>query len=113
MVDIDDVLCKIDEVVVEGCDGVVEDVVFYCMIVVVIGNLYFLKMLQFLNQYFEVGVKVMWCNEVMCEDFLCQVCDEYVVIVDVICVCDLMVVCNVVCMYMYNVVCCFVEVGIC
>lgn len=51
----------------------------------------------------------MCSNEVCCEDFVCQVCDEYCVMVEVICCCDVLVVCNVVQMYMFNVVCCLVE----
>ena len=69
MADIDDALRRIDDAVAEGRDGVAEDVAFHRTIAAVTGNPYFLKTLQFLNQYLEAGVKVTRRNEATREDF--------------------------------------------
>ena len=68
MADIDDALRRIDDAVAEGRDGVAEDVAFHRTIAAVTGNPYFLKTLQFLNQYLEAGVKVTRRNEATRED---------------------------------------------
>ncbi|HGL6715170.1 TPA: FadR/GntR family transcriptional regulator, partial [Burkholderia contaminans] len=84
MADIDDALRRIDDAVAEGRDGVAEDVAFHRTIAAVTGNPYFLKTLQFLNQYLEAGVKVTRRNEATREDFSRQVREEHAAIADAI-----------------------------
>ncbi|OXH81651.1 GntR family transcriptional regulator, partial [Burkholderia multivorans] len=67
-----------------GRDGVAEDVAFHRTIAAVTGNPYFLKTLQFLNQYLEAGVKVTRRNEATREDFSRQVREEHAAIADAI-----------------------------
>jgi GntR family transcriptional repressor for pyruvate dehydrogenase complex len=78
---IDAALAKIDEAVAEGHDGVAEDVAFHRAIAVVTGNPYFLKTLNFLNQYLEAGTIVTRRNEAVREDFSQQVREEHAAVV--------------------------------
>ncbi|PRE14110.1 FadR/GntR family transcriptional regulator [Burkholderia multivorans] len=113
MADIDDALRKIDEAVAEGRDGVAEDVAFHRTIAAVTGNPYFLKTLQFLNQYLEAGVKVTRRNEATREDFSRQVREEHAAIADAIRSRDPMSARNAARTHMYNAARRLAEAGIC
>ncbi|WP_321959307.1 FadR/GntR family transcriptional regulator [Burkholderia cenocepacia] len=113
MADIDDALRKIDAAVAEGRDGVAEDVAFHRTIAAVTGNPYFLKTLQFLNQYLEAGVKVTRSNEATREDFSRQVREEHAAIADAIRARDPMAARNAARTHMYNAVRRLAEAGIC
>jgi GntR family transcriptional repressor for pyruvate dehydrogenase complex len=78
---IDAALAKIDEAVAEGHDGVAEDVAFHRAIALVTGNPYFLKTLNFLNQYLDAGTIVTRRNEAVREDFSQQVREEHAAVV--------------------------------
>ena len=113
MADIDDALRKIDDAVAEGRDGVAEDVAFHRTIAAVTGNPYFLKTLQFLNQYLEAGVKVTRRNEATREDFSRQVREEHAAIADAIRSRDPMAARNAARTHMYNAARRLAEAGIC
>ena len=113
MADIDDALRRIDDAVAEGRDGVAEDVAFHRTIAAVTGNPYFLKTLQFLNQYLEAGVKVTRRNEATREDFSRQVREEHAAIADAIRARDPMAARNAARTHMYNAARRLAEAGIC
>jgi GntR family transcriptional regulator, transcriptional repressor for pyruvate dehydrogenase complex len=77
---IDAALADIDRAVVDGDDGVAQDVAFHRAIAAATGNPYFLKTLTFLNQYLEAGTVVTRRNEALREDFSRQVRDEHAAI---------------------------------
>ena len=112
MADIDDALRRIDDAVAEGRDGVAEDVAFHRTIAAVTGNPYFLKTLQFLNQYLEAGVKVTRRNEATREDSR-QVREEHAAIADAIRARDPMAARNAARTHMYNAARRLAEAGIC
>ncbi|UUX41168.1 FadR family transcriptional regulator [Burkholderia contaminans] len=105
MADIDDALRRIDDAVAEGRDGVAEDVAFHRTIAAVTGNPYFLKTLQFLNQYLEAGVKVTRRNEATRE--------EHAAIADAIRARDPMAARNAARTHMYNAARRLAAAGIC
>ena len=113
MADIDDALRKIDAAVAEGRDGVAEDVAFHRTIAAVTGNPYFLKTLQFLNQYLEAGVKVTRSNEATREDFSRQVRDVHAAIAAALRPRDPMAARNAARTHMYNAARRLAEAGIC
>ncbi|WP_044042803.1 FadR/GntR family transcriptional regulator [Caballeronia insecticola] len=84
MAAIDAALRNIDQAVLEGRDGVAEDVAFHREIANATGNPYFLKTLTFLNQYLEAGTIVTRANEALREDFMRQVREEHAAIADAI-----------------------------
>ncbi|SIT36706.1 GntR domain protein [Paraburkholderia piptadeniae] len=113
MTTIDAALAKIDEAVVEGRDGVAEDVAFHRAIAAVTGNPYFMKTLAFLNQYLEAGTVVTRRNEALREDFSRQVRDEHAAIVAAIRAGDPMAARNAAQTHMYNAARRLAEAGIC
>ncbi|MGF6753421.1 FadR/GntR family transcriptional regulator [Paraburkholderia sp. GAS334] len=113
MAAIDAALAKIDEAVVEGHDGVAEDVAFHRAIAVATGNPYFLKTLTFLNQYLEAGTVVTRRNESLREDFSRQVREEHAAITAAIRAGDPMAARNAAQTHMYNAARRLAEAGIC
>jgi DNA-binding FadR family transcriptional regulator len=110
---IDATLRAIDEAVAQGRDGVVEDLAFHRALAVVTGNPYFLKTLDFLNQYLEAGMKVTRGNEAARDDFSRQVRDEHAAIVAAIRAGDPMAARNAACTHMYNAARRLAQAGIC
>lgn len=113
IVDIDAALSHIDEAVAAGRDGVAEDVAFHRKIAAVTGNPYFLKTLNFLNQYLEAGVAVTRRNEATREDFSRQVREEHAAIVDAIRARDPMAARNAALTHLYNAERRLSQAGIC
>ena len=110
---IDATLRAIDEAVGQGRDGVVEDLAFHRALADVTGNPYFLKTLDFLNQYLEAGMKVTRGNEAARDDFSRQVRDEHAAIVAAIRAGDPMAARNAACTHMYNAARRLAQAGIC
>jgi DNA-binding FadR family transcriptional regulator len=110
---IDATLRAIDEAVAQGRDGVAEDLAFHRALAVVTGNPYFLKTLDFLNQYLEAGMKVTRGNEAARDDFSRQVRDEHAAIVAAIRAGDPMAARNAACTHMYNAARRLAQAGIC
>lgn len=100
--EIDAALANIDEAVAAGRDGVAEDVAFHRKIAAVTGNPYFIKTLNFLNQYLEAGVAVTRRNEATRDDFSRQVREEHAAIVDAIRARDPMAARNAALTHLYN-----------
>jgi DNA-binding FadR family transcriptional regulator len=110
---IDKALRQIDEAAADGRDGVAEDIAFHRAIAAVTGNPYFLKTLDFLNQYLEAGMKVTRRNEATREDFSWQVRDEHAAIVAAIREGDPLAARNAASTHMYNAARRLAEAGIC
>jgi DNA-binding FadR family transcriptional regulator len=110
---IDKALRQIDEAAAGGRDGVAEDIAFHRAIAAVTGNPYFLKTLDFLNQYLEAGMKVTRRNEATREDFSWQVRDEHAAIVAAIREGDPLAARNAASTHMYNAARRLAEAGIC
>jgi DNA-binding FadR family transcriptional regulator len=110
---IDATLRAIDEAVGQGRDGVAEDLAFHRALADVTGNPYFLKTLDFLNQYLEAGMKVTRGNEAARDDFSRQVRDEHAAIVAAIRAGDPMAARNAACTHMYNAARRLAQAGIC
>ncbi|KAA6123805.1 FadR/GntR family transcriptional regulator [Cupriavidus cauae] len=111
--DIDAALANIDEAVAAGRDGVAEDVAFHRKIAAVTGNPYFIKTLNFLNQYLEAGVAVTRRNEATRDDFSRQVREEHAAIVDAIRARDPMAARNAALTHLYNAERRLSQAGIC
>lgn len=110
---IDQALRQIEEAAADGRDGVAEDIAFHRAIATVTGNPYFLKTLDFLNQYLEAGMKVTRRNEATREDFSWQVRDEHAAIVAAIREGDPLAARNAASTHMYNAARRLAEAGIC
>jgi DNA-binding FadR family transcriptional regulator len=110
---IDATLRAIDEAVGQGRDGVAEDLAFHRALADVTGNPYFLKTLDFLNQYLEAGMKVTRGNEAARDDFSRQVRDEHAAIVAAIRAGDPMAARNAACTHIYNAARRLAQAGIC
>jgi len=110
---IDATLRAIEEAVGQGRDGVAEDLAFHRALADVTGNPYFLKTLDFLNQYLEAGMKVTRGNEAARDDFSRQVRDEHAAIVAAIRAGDPMAARNAACTHMYNAARRLAQAGIC
>lgn len=111
--EIDAALANIDEAVAAGRDGVAEDVAFHRKIAAVTGNPYFIKTLNFLNQYLEAGVAVTRRNEATRDDFSRQVREEHAAIVDAIRARDPMAARNAALTHLYNAERRLSQAGIC
>ncbi|MBO4121482.1 FadR family transcriptional regulator [Cupriavidus gilardii] len=111
--EIDTALANIDEAAAAGRDGVAEDVAFHRKIAAVTGNPYFIKTLNFLNQYLEAGVAVTRRNEATRDDFSRQVRDEHAAIVDAIRARDPMAARNAALTHLYNAERRLSQAGIC
>ncbi|UXC36633.1 FadR family transcriptional regulator [Cupriavidus gilardii] len=111
--EIDAALANIDEATAAGRDGVAEDVAFHRKIAAVTGNPYFIKTLNFLNQYLEAGVAVTRRNEATRDDFSRQVRDEHAAIVDAIRARDPMAARNAALTHLYNAERRLSQAGIC
>lgn len=111
--DIDAALANIDEAAAAGRDGVAEDVAFHRKIAAVTGNPYFIKTLNFLNQYLEAGVAVTRRNEATRDDFSRQVREEHAAIVDAIRARDPMAARNAALTHLYNAERRLSQAGIC
>ncbi len=111
--EIDVALANIDEAAAAGRDGVAEDVAFHRKIAAVTGNPYFIKTLNFLNQYLEAGVAVTRRNEATRDDFSRQVRDEHAAIVDAIRARDPMAARNAALTHLYNAERRLSQAGIC
>ncbi|WP_456282319.1 FadR family transcriptional regulator [Cupriavidus sp. JZ107] len=111
--EIDAALANIDEAAAAGRDGVAEDVAFHRKIAAVTGNPYFIKTLNFLNQYLEAGVAVTRRNEATRDDFSRQVRDEHAAIVDAIRARDPMAARNAALTHLYNAERRLSQAGIC
>lgn len=111
--EIDAALANIDEAAATGRDGVAEDVAFHRKIAAVTGNPYFIKTLNFLNQYLEAGVAVTRRNEATRDDFSRQVRDEHAAIVDAIRARDPMAARNAALTHLYNAERRLSQAGIC
>jgi len=111
--EIDAALANIDEAVAAGRDGVAEDVAFHRKIAAVTGNPYFIKTLNFLNQYLEAGVAVTRRNEATRDDFSRQVREEHAAIVDAIRARDPMAARNAALSHLYNAERRLSQAGIC
>lgn len=110
---IDATLRAIDEAVAQGRDGVAEDLAFHRALADVTGNPYFLKTLDFLNQYLEAGMKVTRGNEAARDDFSRQVRDEHAAIVAAIRAGDPMAARNAASTHLYNAARRLAQAGIC
>lgn len=110
---IDATLRAIDEAVAQGRDGVAEDLAFHRALADVSGNPYFLKTLDFLNQYLEAGMKVTRGNEAARDDFSRQVRDEHAAIVAAIRAGDPMAARNAASTHLYNAARRLAQAGIC
>ena len=110
---IDKALRQIDEAAADGRDGVAEDIAFHRAIAAVTGNPYFLKTLDFLNQYLEAGMKVTRRNEATRDDFSWQVRDEHAAIVAAIREGDPLAARNAASTHMYNAARRLAQAGIC
>lgn len=111
--EIEAALANIDEAAAAGRDGVAEDVAFHRKIAAVTGNPYFIKTLNFLNQYLEAGVAVTRRNEATHDDFSRQVRDEHAAIVDAIRARDPMAARNAALTHLYNAERRLSQAGIC
>lgn len=111
--EIEAALVNIDEAAAAGRDGVAEDVAFHRKIAAVTGNPYFIKTLNFLNQYLEAGVAVTRRNEATRDDFSRQVRDEHAAIVDAIRARDPMAARNAALTHLYNAERRLSQAGIC
>lgn len=111
--EIDVALANIDEAAAAGRDGVAEDVAFHRKIAAVTGNPYFIKTLNFLNQYLEAGVAVTRRNEATRDDFSRQVREEHAAIVDAIRARDPMAARNAALTHLYNAERRLSQAGIC
>lgn len=111
--EIDAALANIDEAAAAGRDGVAEDVAFHRKIAAVTGNPYFIKTLNFLNQYLEAGVAVTRRNEATRDDFSRQVREEHAAIVDAIRARDPMAARNATLTHLYNAERRLSQAGIC
>ncbi|MCT9123852.1 FadR/GntR family transcriptional regulator [Cupriavidus gilardii] len=111
--EIDAALANIDEAAAAGRDGVAEDVAFHRKIAAVTGNPYFIKTLNFLNQYLEAGVAVTRRNEATRDDFSRQVREEHAAIVDAIRARDPMAARNAALTHLYNAERRLSQAGIC
>lgn len=111
--EIEAALANIDEAAAAGRDGVAEDVAFHRKIAAVTGNPYFIKTLNFLNQYLEAGVAVTRRNEATRDDFSRQVRDEHAAIVDAIRARDPMAARNAALTHLYNAERRLSQAGIC
>lgn len=111
--EIDAALANIDEAVAAGRDGVAEDVAFHRKIAAVTGNPYFIKTLNFLNQYLEAGVAMTRRNEATRDDFSRQVREEHAAIVDAIRARDPMAARNAALTHLYNAERRLSQAGIC
>ncbi len=111
--EIEAALANIDEAAAAGRDGVAEDVAFHRKIAAVTGNPYFIKTLNFLNQYLEAGVVVTRRNEATHDDFSSQVRDEHAAIVDAIRARDPMAARNAALTHLYNAERRLSQAGIC
>jgi GntR family transcriptional repressor for pyruvate dehydrogenase complex len=77
-------LAAVDEASAAGRDGVAEDMAFHRGIAEVTRNPHFTRLLAFLEQYLREAMRVTKGNEARQEDFMRQVRDEHVAIVDAI-----------------------------
>ncbi len=77
-------LVAIDAAVVEGRDGVAEDLAFHRAIAEATGNPQFSRLLAFLEQYLREGMRITRGNEARRGDFMDQVRAEHRAIVDAI-----------------------------
>ncbi|HEY0857905.1 MAG TPA: FadR/GntR family transcriptional regulator [Albitalea sp.] len=77
-------LKAIDQAVIEGRDGVAEDLAFHRAIGEATGNPQFGRLLGFLEQYLREGMRITRGNEARRKDFMEQVRDEHRAMVDAI-----------------------------
>lgn len=81
MAAIDVALARIGRDVSDGGDGVAADVAFHRTLAIATRNPYFIKTLEFLNQYLEAATAVTRGNEARRDDFSRQVREEHEAIV--------------------------------
>ena len=84
LAEIEAALRAIDAEVAAGGDGVVPDIAFHRAIAQATGNPYFLKTLDFLTQYLTAATRVTRANEARRLQFMRQVRDEHVTIIEAI-----------------------------
>jgi GntR family transcriptional repressor for pyruvate dehydrogenase complex len=77
-------LSAIDDAVVEGRDGVAEDLAFHRLIGEATGNPQFGRVLGFLEQYLREGMRITRGNEARRKDFMEQVRNEHRAMVEAI-----------------------------